>query len=168
MALVLIPDQPKTKVKTEYFTSFIDTETANQYYLFLKGNVHWVDGIYSRKARGPTRLAFATNDNQTGFVDEFVSQIVHGVLKRLDRKYNLLGSYLNYYVNGNHYCPSHRHIDNIQLVISLGATRSLKIGSKIYTLKSGDVIIFGSSAHEVPIEPNVTEGRISIATFMTE
>ena len=43
---------------------------------------------------------------------------------------------------------------------------SLKIGTKNYNMSSGDVIIFGSSNHGVPIEEEVTEGRISIAVFM--
>jgi hypothetical protein len=35
----------------------------------------------------------------------------------------------------------------------------------MYALKSGDVIVFGASSHGVPKQLDVTEGRISIATF---
>ena len=54
-----------------------------------------------------------------------------------------------------------------QVVISLGATRTLIIGKKTFSLNNGDVIIFGSSTHGVPKEPTITNGRISIATFMS-
>lgn len=159
--------QPK-RVKTEYFPQIIDKNTANQYYLFLKDNVKWQDGIYSKKAKKITRLAYATNEEQTDFIDEFISQIIHNVLNKLNRQYYLLGSYINYLRNGLDWVPTHSHPDQIQLVISLGETRTLKVGAKEYQMNSGDVIIFGSSLHGVAQEPNITEGRISIATFMLE
>ena len=52
------------------------------------------------------------------------------------------------------------------MIISLGATRNLIVGDTTYTLNSGDVVIFGSSTHQVPIQQTVNDGRISIATFM--
>ena len=52
------------------------------------------------------------------------------------------------------------------MVISLGATRTLNVGKTAYQMHSGDLIMFGSDEHGVPREPQVLEGRISIATFM--
>lgn len=75
------------------------------------------------------------------------------------------GIYLNYYRDGNDWAPSHSHPGETQLIISLGATRSLKIGTKTYEIGNGDVIVFGSSSHSIIQDPSITEGRISIATF---
>jgi hypothetical protein len=77
-----------------------------------------------------------------------------------------LGAYINYYRDGNDWAPSHSHPKQVQMIISLGTTRNLIVGTKTYILNSGDMIIFGSSTHQVHVEPEVTEGRISIATFM--
>lgn len=52
------------------------------------------------------------------------------------------------------------------MIVSLGTTRNLLIGSKTYPLHSGDVITFGSSTHQIPIRSEVSTGRISLATFM--
>ena len=81
-------------------------------------------------------------------------------------QFDLVGIYLNYLKDGTHYVPSHSHKGMVQLVISLGADRTLTVGAKDYRLKNGDVIIFGASAHAVPPETNLKDGRISIATFM--
>jgi hypothetical protein len=80
--------------------------------------------------------------------------------------YYILGVYINYYRDGNDWTPNHSHPKQVQLIISLGATRTLTIGKKDYLMESGDVAIFGSSIHGIRKEPEVKEGRISIATFM--
>jgi quercetin dioxygenase-like cupin family protein len=73
---------------------------------------------------------------------------------------------LNRYRNGDDFTPSHSHPRQHQIVVSLGASRTLKVGAKNYRLSHGDVILFGSSAHEVPKEPECKSERISIAVFM--
>ncbi len=73
--------------------------------------------------------------------------------------------YLNYYENGEMWCPNHTHPGTHQMVLSLGETRTLVVAKKDYVMKSGDAIIFGSAIHGVPKDTS-TEGRIAIATFM--
>ena len=100
-------------------------------------------------------------------IDEFIRDLVFTTLEQIKTgEYNVLGSYVNYYRDGTDFAPSHNHPKQVQLVISLGATRKLIVCKKQYEMSSGDVIVFGSSQHEVPLEPEITEGRISIATFM--
>ena len=67
--------------------------------------------------------------------------------------------------NGHH-PPWGSHRGQVQMILSLGTTRNLIVGSKTYALNSGDVITFGSSTHQVPIQDEVSTGRISLATFM--
>ena len=94
-------------------------------------------------------------------VDDILNQVF--IKLNLHNQYQILGIYLNYYKDGNHYTPSHSHKGMTQLVVSLGTSRTLKVGFKDYRLNNGDAIVFGSSTHSIPQE-NTNEGRISIAT----
>lgn len=71
------------------------------------------------------------------------------------------GAYLNLYRDGR---DIHSH-QTAQIVISLGATRVLKVGSKEYSTENGDMIIFGKSNHELLPDETVHTARISIALF---
>lgn len=158
--------------KTTHFSAILDKDSADNAYKFIKENTKWKDGIFSQRKQKMTRKGYSPNliDFDVDMVDELISQLVANVLKKIDQenKYSVEGVYLNYYRDGNDFAPSHRHDGMIQLVISLGATRTLKVGTKEYKMNNGDAIIFGSSNHEVPVEENVKDGRISIATFMTK
>ena len=106
----------------------------------------------------------------TDQVGQMIEEEIEKVIKKCSLKTGgkeiIFGTYINYYRNGFDFLPSHSHKGMVQMVISLGATRKLTVGKKVYNIKNGDVIVFGSSSHGIPIEPEVTEGRISIATFM--
>jgi len=78
----------------------------------------------------------------------------------------IYGIYLNYYRNGEDWTPNHSHPGMKQIVISLGADRILTMASNRYNMSNGDVIVFGSSIHGVPKDPNCKTGRISIAMFL--
>ena len=88
-----------------------------------------------------------------------------GVLNGWD-EVGYYGIYLNYYRDGNDFCPNHSHKDTKQLVLSFGTVRPLTVGKKDYNLKSGDGILFGSSIHGIPQDSDITNGRISIAIFI--
>lgn len=149
------------KQKTIYKASAIDPDLATGLYISLKDDIEWEDGVRSR--RGFTRKAKAINIQD--YPD--ISNIISDTLKKVSSiKWGILGVYLNYYQNGEMYTPNHRHQGTSQLVISLGATRTLTLGKRSFKMRSGDAILFGSSVHGVPKEPNVIDGRISIATFM--
>ncbi len=153
-------------MKTQYFSELISNETSKTIYEYLQNNLEWQDGIYSRKYKRMSRKAYLVKEDD---IDKFIEDIVIDVLSKInngDNQYALFGTYINYYRNGNDFLPSHSHPNTLQLVISLGSTRTLYVGKKEYKMKSGDVILFGSSSHNIPMEPEITEGRISIATFI--
>lgn len=127
----------------------------------------WEAGIRSRN--GFTRLAHQLDlDSKQG---EKILEIVKDVLMQMKTQksdlpnYAIFGVYINYYRDGTMYTPQHSHKGTHQLVISLGATRTLLIGKKQIRTSNGDAVLFGSSMHGVPKEP-CDKGRISIATFM--
>jgi len=128
----------------------------------------WVEGIKSRN--GSTRLARRVDmESEEGTLLLTTIADVLLMMKTVDPSipdYAVFGIYLNYYRDGNMYTPNHSHAKTHQLVISLGASRSFTIGTKKMILNDGDAILFGSSVHGVPKEPEVKTGRISIATFM--
>jgi hypothetical protein len=151
------------RVKTIHHSNVLDAKEAAQSYKQLRDSIPWEEGIISRRT-GLTRLGYSLNFGEHSLVDSLITKVFKKLA--LDNKYEIEGIYLNYYKDGHHHTPSHTHHGMTQLVISLGSTRTLKVASKDYPLNSGDVIIFGSSTHSVPIESSVTRGRISIATFM--
>ena len=158
-----------SKTKTQYFKELVDQKTADTTLEFLEKNVQWEDSIYSKRKARITRKGYNFTDNGD-IIDDYVLQLVTETLKTIEDKiqckYRLAGIYLNYYPNGESFLPSHSHIGQVQFVISLGATRKLTIGKTEYAVGHGDCVIFGSSAHSIPIEPEVKNSRISIATFL--
>ena len=153
--------QAKTRITTKYYSEIIDQFSASRTYAYLRDNIKWEEGVRSKN--GFTRLAKALDSGDNKVVDDILTQVLTKL--GLQNQYQILGIYLNYYKDGTHYTPNHSHKGMTQLVVSLGTTRTLKVGSKDYRLNNGDAIIFGSSAHSIPQE-NTNEGRISIATFM--
>jgi len=147
--------------KTIHSKGTLEKDFALAFFHMLKENVQWDEGIRSKK--GFTRKAKALAPGDIPEVDYIITHVLEKLGKT---NYLLLGIYLNYYENGNMWTPNHSHPGTHQLVISLGATRTLTVGKKDYKMENGDAIIFGSSIHGIPKEETVTEGRISIATFM--
>lgn len=126
----------------------------------LKWNIEWEDGVKSKL--GFTRKAKPLYYGEMKELDDIIDI---ALISLTDTQYVIEGIYLNYYQNGDNFCPSHSHKGTHQLVISLGQTRTLKVGTKNYDMDSGSAIIFGSSSHSVP-KDNSVDGRISIAVFL--
>ena len=148
------------KCKTIFKEEVINPDVATNLYNLLKWNIEWQDGVRSRS--GFTRKAKPLYYGQMKEIDDIIDI---ALISLTDVQYDVEGIYLNYYENGVSWCPSHSHKGTHQLVISLGETRTLKVGTKNYDISNGDAIIFGSSAHGVPKDDTVN-GRISIATFL--
>ena len=147
---------------TKFQKKTIDEKEATELYNKLRDNIQWQDGIRSKK--GYTRKAYPLDIGDVPDIDT----VIYKVLSKItDTKYMIDGIYLNYYENGDMWTPNHSHKGTHQLVISLGATRTLELAKKSYQMSNGDAIIFGSGVHGVPKDNNVIGGRISIATFMT-
>jgi len=150
-----------SKVRTMHYPNAISGNAALALYNHLKDTIVWDDGIPSK--HGFTRKAKALNIIQ----DDFIAPIIQSAINICDITHlQLVGCYLNYYRNGNDYTPNHSHKDTVQVIISLGETRTLMVGKKAYTVNNGDVTIFGSSVHGVPKDVACVNGRISIALFL--
>lgn len=149
------------KRKTTLKKSAIEPIEATNLYNSLLYGIEWEEGVRSKK--GFTRMAKPLSYGETTEIDT----IINKTLKLMtDTDYFIEGIYLNYYKDGESWTPSHTHPGTHQLVISLGATRLLQVNKRDILMENGDAVIFGSSAHGVPKDPTITEGRISIATFM--
>ncbi len=153
-------------IRTNHISGLIPETTATEHYNHLLTSVSWQDGIPSRKT-GFTRKAYALPPDEQPKVWQLVTEVVGMFGLDINK---ILGIYLNLYRNGEDYTPGHSHPGMRQIVISLGASRTLYIKSgstpKNYLLSHGDVIIFGSGMHGVPKEPLVHTSRISIAVFL--
>lgn len=158
-----------SRFKTTYYPGLIDPAEATALYEFLRDTVLWTDGIWSKRYNQVTRkgCSMSMDLDTPDPIHAQVMRVVTAVLQQVsDGDVVPLGVYLNYYQDGNEWAPSHRHQGMVQLIISLGAQRKLIVGTKPYIIDNGDVIIFGGATHELVREPDITEGRISIATFM--
>ena len=146
---------------TKYLKGAIDAVTATSVFEYLRDNIEWVAGVRSRQ--GFTRLAKSLDPGE----DELVDEIILEAYRKLSSNpaVVIFGIYLNYYKDGTHFTPKHRHPGMTQIVVSLGATRTLTMGSTSYTMSNGDAIMFGSDLHGVPKAPGLQQGRISIAAF---
>ena len=154
------------KRSTLYKTDIIKEKDSKELYKFLKHNVDWGEGIKA-KGRFHTRKQCVITENDT-IIMKWIKPVITKAIKALTDEYtykDLQFIYLNYYKDGNDYTPAHSHKDSNQIVISLGAVRTLKIGNKEIEMENGSAVIFGTSVHSVPKEENVKRGRISIALF---
>lgn len=149
-----------TRCYTTYKSGILQDAEATVLYQYLVENVKWEQGIRSRK--GFTRLAKALGPGDEILVDEALAMALSVLGKH---EYNLTGIYLNYYKTGDMWTPNHTHPGTHQLVISLGAKRTLQVAKKEYQMENGSAIIFGSATHGVP-KCDCDEGRISIAAFL--
>ena len=151
-----------TRIMTKYYPKLIDGDRSIAIYEYLKDNIDWVDGVRSKN--GFTRKACPMTLGDDDVVDSIIRETVQ-LLGMND--VGVHGIYLNYYRDGNDYTPNHTHPGMKQVIISLGTNRTLTMGKdSSYPMGNGDVIIFGSSSHGVPKDPNCKEGRIAIALFL--
>jgi hypothetical protein len=146
---------------TTFKKSVINSDVATNIYNFLKWDIEWEEGVRSKK--GFTRKAKSLNYGDIKEIDDIIDV---ALISLTNTQYEKDFIYLNYYEDGNSWCPNHTYKGTHQLVISLGETRTLQIGKNSYIMENGDAIIFGSSSHGVPRD-NSINGRISIAVFMT-
>ena len=172
-----------SRIYTEHFSGLIPETESSALYEFLRDSVHWEEGIKSKK--GFTRLAKSidlcgqkpvdlldSEDIISETVRELITKYVKTVVSGKNKKaFNdtipIYGVYLNYYQTGNMWTPNHTHPGTVQVVFSLGTTRTLVMNKKSIEMKNGDAIIFGSGVHGVPKELT-SEGRISIAFFIAK
>ena len=151
---------------TSYHPQFFTQEESTDLYNKLKSRLLWKDGIYSSKAKCTTRKAHTMDAIPETIEEAEIHSFIARAFTSVGIDKGISGIYVNYYRNGNDWAPAHSHPGHTQLVISLGAERELKVGKKTYSMSNGDIIIFGSSIHEVVRDSTITEGRISIAVFI--
>jgi hypothetical protein len=152
------------RVYTAFKTDIIPSDEATAMFFHLSHNIEWVQGITTRSGDF-TRFGKTINLDDHPEILRIIIQAVK-LLQPEEKMVAIYGAYLNYYKDGDMWTPNHSHHGTAQLVISLGATRTLIVGKKEYKMTNGSAIIFGSSIHGVPKEPSIKEGRISIAVFL--
>lgn len=151
-----------TRVKTMHVRSALTDEAATVLYQQLKDGLPWRDGIPSRR-HGFTRKACALDPER---LPSNILDALRVAANALGQSHAFIrGVYVNYYENGTHWTPNHSHPGSVQWIISLGATRTLTVGKKQLSMANGDLALFGGGIHGVPREPDIHEGRISIAVF---
>jgi len=112
----------------------------------------------------------ATNRNARRQVAEYIRGVIPELDKVLDRaieQFNIPARHhiiLNWYCDGRAWTGAHRH-DCWTALLSLGCDRVLTIDNTNVVLEDGDLVVFGTQKHGVPMMINCKGGRISIPIF---
>lgn len=125
-------------------------------------------GIKSRRY-GPTRLACALSILKDALSAEhnFFSRELQELADKYLPGHKVSGIYINFYRDGKMFTPMHRHTNTVQMVVSLGASRTFKINTRTMLVKDSDIVIFGSQPHGILREPECETSRFSVACFLT-
>lgn len=86
------------------------------------------------------------------------------LIDRIAREFKLpygFSTSFNWYPSGDAKVAPHRH-DNWTISLSFGASRILTVDYQECLMDDGDLVIFGTQKHGVPLMPEVKEGRISL------
>lgn len=106
--------------------------------------------------------------HQNGKYKQGLSPSMDKVLQKLFAEYGIAdrtsGVITNWYPDGKGNLGSHRH-DCWTALFSFGHERILTIDNTPLLMQDGDLCIFGTQRHGVPIMPEVDEGRITLVIF---
>lgn len=106
--------------------------------------------------------------HQAGKYKQGLSAATDKVLQKLFAVYGIAdrtsGIITNWYPDGQGNLGSHRH-DCWTALFSFGHERILTIDNTPLLMQDGDLCIFGTQRHGVPIMPQISEGRITLVVF---
>ena len=85
------------------------------------------------------------------FMKSIVARVVEAATQTIENNDQIipLQMFVNYYANGDHSTPVHRHGCR-QITLSFGCPRVLKVNSKEVTLETGEAIYLNQQRHGVP------------------
>jgi hypothetical protein len=105
---------------------------------------------------------------QSGKYTKGSSPALERCLQKLFHEYGMedrtSGVGVNWYPDGSGMLGSHRH-DCWTALFSFGCDRILTIDNTPLLCRDGDMVIFGTQRHGVPLMPEITEGRITVPVF---
>lgn len=106
--------------------------------------------------------------HQGGKYKQGLSPAMDKGIQKLFAEYGIVdrtsGIITNWYPDGQGNLGSHRH-DCWTALFSFGHERILTIDNTPLLMQDGDLVIFGTQRHGVPIMPEITEGRITLVVF---
>lgn len=155
---------------TVHIPGFLPHEEARDLFEFLKNKAHWQIWEYAPKSRKIARFGPWDLPNE---LRRLIALIETNFEVKIMKQ-----AFLNYYANGEDYCPYHRdQYGTDTYTVSLGATRDFllkpdhpELPTEKFTLESGDLYLMEKAVHDghrhsVPKRKGVTEPRISILLF---
>lgn len=154
----------------KHYPTFISKERADTILQILKDNVSWATFAPSPKSRKVCRWS-----PSTGFVsDQVIVELVHELENHMNVRVD--GVFLNFYQDGQDYCPYHRdQYGSDVYTLSLGDRRDLLVKpdngvSTKYNLESGDLYFMAEGLHDnhkhsIPVRKGRTNPRISVVFF---
>lgn len=106
--------------------------------------------------------------HQGGKYEKGISPLMDKALQKLFAVYGIAdrtsGIIVNWYPDGSCNLGSHRH-DCWTALFSFGHERILTLDNTPLLMQHGDLAIFGTQRHGVPVMPEIDEGRITLVVF---
>ncbi|CAK0828216.1 unnamed protein product [Prorocentrum cordatum] len=113
--------------------------------------------------RGRSIRAGRQVSDYTGGLD-VLDKLLQRVFSVMDIRDTQARIFMNYYADGQERTGVHRH-DFWTCLLSFGANRILTVDGRPMLLRDGDLVVFGTQNHGVPVMPEITSGRISLVIF---
>lgn len=151
---------------------YLDADQADFYYNVLAALLPWTTFAPSPRSR----LVHQWDPSS----DSAIDNLIVGLVQPLEHRFGVRvqGVFLNYYRNGEDYCPYHRDTYGCDVwTLSLGGTRDFLVkpdrtGTKStkWTLESGDLYLMKRQLHQtyrhsIPARKGMNQGRISVVFF---
>jgi hypothetical protein len=110
------------KMVVNFVKSGVEKDVATNLYFLLKDNVNWTNGVPSRRYG---RSRYQAHLEEQYLLYETVMPILENIIKTYFPDIRqILSVYLNYYADGNDCCPSHKHEDTQQIILSFSLRRA--------------------------------------------
>ncbi|CAE7282487.1 unnamed protein product [Symbiodinium sp. CCMP2456] len=95
---------------------------------------------------------------------DFLDKLLQRVFSEMNIRDPQARIFMNFYVDGKDKVSQHRH-DFWTCLLSFGSPRILTVDGRPILMRDGDLIVFGTQNHGVPVMPDITGGRVSLVIF---
>jgi len=95
---------------------------------------------------------------------DFLDKLLQRVFSEMNIRDPQARIFMNFYTDGKDKVSQHRH-DFWTCLLSFGSPRILTVDGRPILMRDGDLIVFGTQNHGVPVMPDISGGRVSLVIF---
>lgn len=152
-------------MKNIHIKGVLAEDVAQYYYEMLRDEVDWIKVPNRKQSKLHNHSKHINTLTELGNIANPTIMKVLAKQFNNNEKMNILGCNLDLYENGEMFCPVNTHLNQTEIIIALGCSRTVIINDKKHILNNGDVMIFKSKRYEIVQEKDVKEGCLFITIF---